>query len=203
MKRCCILSSGLAMAAAAAMMALPAGAATPGSATAGRATPLTPPVSPAPDPGHNTSQKSLKDSILPAVKKGGFDMGKDWILWCSSVIKVGDTPVIHFSNPALFVLPDNRVYVFGRYNPSSNPMGTAAIAGSYQGPYQLVASANTNLLTNGATLEDPTIWWAGNQYNVVATDIGAKATGQRAASRQMPPKGGTRRLLAAPSAHQA
>jgi hypothetical protein len=264
-------------------MALPAGAATPGPARS-----LTPPVSPSPDPGHNTSGKSLKDSILPAVKKGGFDMGQDWILWCSSVIKVGDTyhmfasrwpaqggigawttqsecvratskdllgpytfqevvlrkrpapawdksrvhnvkivrvpaqpgagggetpgaggkdkfvlfyintanetgyaeadsvtgpwtrcaaPVIHFSNPAPFVLPDNRVYVFGRYNPSGSPMGTAAIAGSYQGPYQLVASANTNLLTNGATLEDPTIWWAGNQYHVVATDIGAKATG--------------------------
>ncbi len=88
-----------------------------------------------------------------------------------------EAPVIHFSNPAPFVLPDNRVYVFGRYNPSGSPMGTAAIAGSYQGPYQLVASANTNLLTNGATLEDPTIWWAGNQYHVLATDIGAKATG--------------------------
>src|SRR5437588_2905385 len=34
--------------------------------------------------------KSIKDSLQPAVKKGGFAM-PDQILWCSSVIKVGDT----------------------------------------------------------------------------------------------------------------
>src|SRR5277367_6592797 len=34
--------------------------------------------------------KSLKDSLLPAVKNGGFAMD-GYILWCSSVIKVGDT----------------------------------------------------------------------------------------------------------------
>jgi hypothetical protein len=34
--------------------------------------------------------KSLKDSLLPAVKNGGFAMD-DYIIWCASVIKVGDT----------------------------------------------------------------------------------------------------------------
>src|SRR5262245_34651555 len=34
--------------------------------------------------------KSLKDALLPAVKNGGFQMDAQ-MLWCSSVIKVGDT----------------------------------------------------------------------------------------------------------------
>src|SRR5438552_883262 len=34
--------------------------------------------------------KSLKYSLLPAPKNGGFTMD-GYILWCSSVIKVGDT----------------------------------------------------------------------------------------------------------------
>jgi hypothetical protein len=33
---------------------------------------------------------SFKDSLMPAPKHGGFAMD-DYILWCSSVIKVGDT----------------------------------------------------------------------------------------------------------------
>jgi len=38
-----------------------------------------------------TSQsQTLKDAMLPAVKNGGFKM-EGYILWCPSVIKVGDT----------------------------------------------------------------------------------------------------------------
>ena len=39
---------------------------------------------------NSATGKSLKDSLLPAVKHGGFAMD-DYILWCSSVIKIGDT----------------------------------------------------------------------------------------------------------------
>src|SRR3954471_6922836 len=35
-------------------------------------------------------KRTFKDCIQPAVKNGGFAMA-DYILWCSSVIKVGDT----------------------------------------------------------------------------------------------------------------
>src|SRR5208282_901118 len=35
-------------------------------------------------------KQSLKDCLLPAPKNGGFAMD-GYILWCSSVIKVGDT----------------------------------------------------------------------------------------------------------------
>src|SRR5689334_11499123 len=35
-------------------------------------------------------RRTLKDCLLPAVKNGGFRMD-DFILWCPSVIKVGET----------------------------------------------------------------------------------------------------------------
>jgi hypothetical protein len=34
--------------------------------------------------------QTLKDALKPAVKKGGFKM-EGYILWCPSVIKVGNT----------------------------------------------------------------------------------------------------------------
>src|SRR5690349_642317 len=45
-----------------------------------------PPVSVTP----KLEARSLKDCLQPAVKNGGFKMDGH-ILWCSSVIKVGDT----------------------------------------------------------------------------------------------------------------
>src|SRR5256885_3659346 len=43
-------------------------------------------------PGASTQPvgKSLKDFLRPAPKSGGFAM-PDYFIWCSSVIKVGDT----------------------------------------------------------------------------------------------------------------
>src|SRR5580704_12059380 len=35
-------------------------------------------------------KRSFKECLLPAVRNGGFSM-PDYILWCSSVVKVGDT----------------------------------------------------------------------------------------------------------------
>src|SRR5215469_1239286 len=51
-------------------------------------------VSSAADSANNTpsrvEKKSFKDCLLPAVKAGGFQMD-DYFIWCSSVIKVGNT----------------------------------------------------------------------------------------------------------------
>src|ERR1035438_4041409 len=44
----------------------------------------------APDAAAKTEARSFKDCLLPAPKNGGFAMD-GYILWCSSVIKVGDT----------------------------------------------------------------------------------------------------------------
>lgn len=44
----------------------------------------------APDVAIRPEAHSFKDSLLPAPRHGGFAMD-GYFLWCSSVIKVGDT----------------------------------------------------------------------------------------------------------------
>jgi hypothetical protein len=214
--------------------------------------------------------RSLRDCLLPAPKHGGFAMD-DYMLWCSSVIKVGDTyhmfasrwpaalgmngwskysecvratatnllgpytfqevvfqkrtnnwdntrihnvkvvkaggkfvlyyinsanqtgyavsdsvtgpwtrldkPVIHASNPAPFVKPDGSIYVFCRLRDRAGVnRGVAFTAPGYPGPYLVVANGD-NLLPENCELEDPTIWWANHQYNVLLNDWQGRATG--------------------------
>src|SRR5438093_9737077 len=49
-----------------------------------------PATAPGSKPPSVAAGKSLKDSLRPAVKNGGFAMD-GYFIWCSSVIKVGDT----------------------------------------------------------------------------------------------------------------
>lgn len=88
-----------------------------------------------------------------------------------------DKPVIHASNPAPLVRPDGSVYVFCRLKDSANVnRGVAFTAPTFAGPYSAVANGD-NLLENGGELEDPTIWWANNQYNLLVNDWKSHATG--------------------------
>lgn len=102
--------------------------------------------------------------------------------------------MISWSNPAPLIHKDGSVYVFGRL--SANINGTqvrtarAVTAPSYKGPYTNVAPTVVNLLPNNYELEDPTIWWANNQYNVICTDFGANATGNNKVGLQYYSKDG-------------
>ena len=88
-----------------------------------------------------------------------------------------DKPAMKVSNPAILVRPDLSIYVFGRLRDSTEVnRGIAFTAPGYPGPYSVVANGD-NLLPNGGELEDPTIWWANNQYNVLLNDWKGKATG--------------------------
>jgi len=88
-----------------------------------------------------------------------------------------DQAVMKFSNPAPFVRPDLSIYCFGRLKDKDQVnRGVAATAPNFKGPYTMVDSG-ANLLPGGYELEDPTIWWANNQYNVLMTDWKGKATG--------------------------
>jgi len=88
-----------------------------------------------------------------------------------------DKIAMRVSNPAVLVKPDLSIYVFGRLRDSAQVnRGIAFIAPSYEGPYSVVANGD-NLLPNNNELEDPTIWWANNQYNVLLNDWKGKATG--------------------------
>jgi hypothetical protein len=88
-----------------------------------------------------------------------------------------DQPVMKISNPAPLVRPDGSIYIFGRLGDSQKVnRGIAFTTPQYTGPYTVLADG-ANLLQNNAELEDPTIWWASNQYNVLLNDWKGKATG--------------------------
>lgn len=85
--------------------------------------------------------------------------------------------MIKASNPAILVKPDLSVYVFGRLKDSAQVnRGIAFTAPSYKGPYSVVQNGD-NLLPENCELEDPTIWWANNQHNILLNDWKGKATG--------------------------
>lgn len=90
--------------------------------------------------------------------------------------------MVSFINPAPLVRPDGSVYVFGRLSIKIGDKqvrkARAAEAASYKGPYQNLAPEKDNLFPNNYELEDPTIWWANNQYNVICTDFAGLATGK-------------------------
>ncbi|TAK93311.1 MAG: hypothetical protein EPO07_18280 [Verrucomicrobia bacterium] len=95
-----------------------------------------------------------------------------------------DKIAMRVSNPAILVKPDASVYVFGRLRDKSGVnRGIAFTAPAYDAPYAVVANGD-NLLPNDCELEDPTIWWANGQYNILLNDWKGKATGTGKAGAQ-------------------
>jgi len=95
-----------------------------------------------------------------------------------------DKPIINASNPAPFVKPDNSLYVFCRLRDKEGVnRGVAFTAPNFKGPYTALDNGD-NLLPNGGELEDPTIWWANNQFNIVLNDWKGHATGTGKAGAQ-------------------
>jgi hypothetical protein len=93
-------------------------------------------------------------------------------------------PVMKVSNPAILVRPDASIYVFGRLRDAEQVnRGIAFTAPDFVGPYSIVAKGE-NLLSNNNELEDPTIWWAHDQYNILLNDWKGKATGTVKAGAQ-------------------
>jgi hypothetical protein len=95
-----------------------------------------------------------------------------------------DKVAMPFSNPAPLVKDDLSIYCFGRLKDKEGVnRGIAYTAPSYKGPYTIV-NGGENLLPNNYELEDPTIWWANNQYNVLLNDWKGLATGTSKAGSQ-------------------
>lgn len=99
-------------------------------------------------------------------------------------------PAIHVTNPAILVRPDNTIYVIGRgEGPDKTNIATAFTAPKFDGEYSMLKEGK-NVLPDGYELEDPTIWWANNQYNILANDWKAKATNINKAGAQYYSKDG-------------
>ena len=87
-----------------------------------------------------------------------------------------DSIAMPFSNPAPLVRADGSVYVFGRKAIGNIRIAQGYESGSYNGKYRLLNNG-TNLLPDSSQLEDPTIWWASGQYNVILSDFNGDLTG--------------------------
>ena len=81
-----------------------------------------------------------------------------------------------FSNPAPLIKPDGSVYVFGRKAFGDIRIAQAYTAPAFNGKYTLL-NEGKNLLPGNNQLEDPTIWWASGQYNVILSDFKGDVTG--------------------------
>lgn len=87
-----------------------------------------------------------------------------------------DQLAMPFSNPAPLVKNDGSIYVFGRKSVNNIRIAQAYTAPTFDAKYSLLNGGN-NLLPDSCQLEDPTIWWASGQYNVILSDFRGKATG--------------------------
>jgi hypothetical protein len=87
-----------------------------------------------------------------------------------------DSVAMPFSNPAPLVKKDGSIYVFGRKSINHIRIAQGYTAPSFNGQYTIL-NEGKNLLPNLNQLEDPTIWWVSNQYNVILSDFHADVTG--------------------------
>lgn len=91
-------------------------------------------------------------------------------------------PVIPTNNPALMQKEDGKIYVVGKYRDGVVKDGkwdvymNAFEADCIMGPYRKIGG-ETSRLPRNFELEDPTLWWANNQYNVICTDYEGKVSG--------------------------
>ena len=109
-----------------------------------------------------------------------------------------DRIAMRVSNPAPLVRPDGSIYVLGRLRDDKQVnRGIAFSAPGFEGPYTVLENGD-NLLPENYELEDPTIWWANDQYNVLLNDWKGKATGITKAGAQYWSKDGLHYHLMSP-----
>ncbi len=87
-----------------------------------------------------------------------------------------DAEAMPFSNPAPLVKKDGSIYVFGRKTVNNIRIAQVYTAPAFNAKYTLQRDGS-NVLPDNNELEDPTIWWASNQYNVLLSDFNGKLTG--------------------------
>jgi hypothetical protein len=87
-----------------------------------------------------------------------------------------DSVAMPFSNPAPLVRKNNSIYVFGRKAVNEIRIAQAYEAATFNSKYFLVKEGR-NMLPGNNQLEDPTIWYASGQYNVILSDFRGDVTG--------------------------
>ncbi|MDZ8119172.1 glycoside hydrolase family protein [Pontiella agarivorans] len=91
-------------------------------------------------------------------------------------------PIVNANNPALLIRDDGSAYMLSKFKRVNKKTGQrqnfmrAHEAADVNGPYTTLGDGG-NRLPYDLELEDPTIWWANDQYNVICTDWMGKVTG--------------------------
>lgn len=126
---------------------------------------------------HNPKIVKVGDTFVLYYISSANKTGYAWSKSITGPWNRTDAIAMPFSNPAPLVRADGSIYVFGRKSISNIRVAQAYTAPSFKGPYKLISN-KFNLLPDSNQLEDPTIWWALNQYNVVLTDFAGTLTGK-------------------------
>ncbi|MEM1010844.1 MAG: glycoside hydrolase family protein [Planctomycetota bacterium] len=91
-------------------------------------------------------------------------------------------PVVKANNPALLVHDDGSAYLASKHKPKPTLDGRwdaclkAHVADHVDGPYRTLGEGRNRLPYN-LELEDPTLWRANDQYNLICNDWEGKVTG--------------------------
>lgn len=135
------------------------------------------------DRAHNPKIVKAGDTFVLYYISSANETGYAWSKSITGPWTRTDSVAMPFSNPAPLVKKDGSVYVFGRKSVNNIRIAQGYTAPSFQSAYTLL-NGGGNLLPGSNQLEDPTIWWASNQYNVILSDFHADATGTGKAGAQ-------------------
>jgi len=128
------------------------------------------------DRAHNPKIVKVDDTFLLYYISSANETGYAWSKSITGPWNRIDSIAMPFSNPAPLIKKDGSVYVFGRKSVNNLRIAQVYTAPTFNGKYTIV-NAGKNSLPNKNQLEDPTIWFANEQYNVILSDFRGDATG--------------------------
>ncbi len=88
--------------------------------------------------------------------------------WDSSIV----------TNPAPWVLPDGRIIMLYRSNTKQGLRLGIARAERFDKPFERLADEPIELFGQGAGVEDPYLWWAGDHFEAIMKDMNGSITGE-------------------------
>ena len=128
------------------------------------------------DRAHNPKIVKSGDKFVLFYISSANETGYAWSKSITGPWTRSDSVAVAFSNPAPLIKKDGSVYIFGRKSINNIRISQGATAASVNDKFTILKDGK-NLLPGLNQLEDPTIWWANNQFNVILSDFGGDATG--------------------------
>ena len=128
------------------------------------------------DRAHNPKIVKTGNTFVLYYISSANETGYAWSNSITGPWKRVDSLPMPFSNPAPLVRKGGSIYVFGRKAVNDIRIAQVYTAPAFNTKYTLLNEGKNSLPAKNQ-LEDPTIWWASNQYNVILSDFRADATG--------------------------